>query len=109
MAETVVEVSPVGLSPYRCETCDYFIPSKKNCFGVEQPFCACPRGIEYLKAKPETVVDEPGSWTIKERTIHERDNWYFALSKYDVERIGILGCLSNSKFPKRDRYEAVKV
>jgi len=102
--------APPGLSPYRCETCDFYIQSKKNFFGVNQPFCSSPKVIEFLKAKPETVVDTPTHWSIKDRTINEGDQWYWAMSKWEAEHIGVLGCMGHSKYPdKRDRYEAVKV
>jgi hypothetical protein len=108
------EVAPVQqelqLSQYRCETCDFFIQKKKNLFGVESPFCASPRIVEYLKAKPETVVDTPTTWRIKERYMNEQDGWHAPMMRGEIEQISILGCMGHSKYsPRRDRYETIRV
>jgi hypothetical protein len=71
-----------------------------NYFGVDQPFCKNPKMIEYFKSLPKDpgcTPDHQSCW-IPSHIIREGDLNFAPLSKYDVERIGVLGCASHSDF-----------
>jgi len=84
-------------SEYRCEICDHFVAGMENIFGVDQPFCKNPKVVEHLKAKPESVIDTPTHWRIKDRYINEKDLWFFPMTRGNVELVSILGCCGHSK------------
>jgi hypothetical protein len=78
-----------------------------NYFGVDQPFCKNPKMIEYFKSLPKDpgcTPDHQSCW-IPSHVIREGDLNFAPLSKYDVERIGVLGCASHSDFQSGSRLE----
>jgi len=88
------------MNQYRCETCNHFVGKMANYFGVDQPFCKNPKMIEYFKSLPKDpgcTPDHQSCW-IPSHIIREGDLNFAPLSKYDVERIGVLGCASHSDF-----------
>ena len=88
------------MNQYRCETCNHFVGKMANYFGVDQPFCKNPKMIEYFKSLPKDpgcTPDHQSCW-IPSHVIREGDLNFAPLSKYDVERIGVLGCNSHSDF-----------
>jgi len=94
------------MNQYRCETCNHFVGKMANYFGVDQPFCKNPKMIEYFKSLPKDpgcTPDHQSCW-IPSHIIREGDLNFAPLSKYDVERIGVLGCASHSDFQsERDK------